>query len=68
MRVDSQYLKDLGLSDNDPSVLMTPKKERIDSDVSFDVQDKTNEKKFDAIIKPLGLISMKSDKKDRKNK
>jgi len=36
MKVDSQYLKDIGLSDNDPSILTTPKKERIESDVSFD--------------------------------
>jgi len=36
MKVDSQYLKELGLSDNDPSVLMTPKKDKMDSDVSFD--------------------------------
>ena len=68
MRVDSQYLKELGLSDNDISVLETPKKENIDSDVLFDGLNKTNEKNFDVNIKPQGLISMKSDKKDRKSK
>jgi len=36
MKVDSQYLKELGLSDNDTSVLMTPKKEKMESDISFD--------------------------------
>jgi hypothetical protein len=68
MRVDSQYLKELGLSDNDISVLETPKKEKMDSEVSFDGLNKTNEKKFDVSIKPQGLISMKSDKKDIKSK
>ena len=68
MRVDAQYLKELGLSDNDISVIETPKKENMDSDVSFDGLNKTNEKKFDLSIKPQGLINMKSDKKDRKNK
>jgi hypothetical protein len=29
MKVDARYLKKLGLSDNDTSVLMTPKKERV---------------------------------------
>ena len=68
MRIYSQYLKDLGSSDNDISVLETPIKERIDWDVSFDGLNKTNEKKFDVSIKPQGLISMKNDKKDIKSK
>ena len=68
MRVNSQYLKELGLSDNEISALETPKKDKMDSDVSFDGLNKTNEKQFDAIIKPQELISMKSDKKDKKSK
>jgi len=68
LRVDAQYLKELGLSDNDISVIETPKKENMDSDVSFDGLNKTNEKKFDLSIKPQGLSIIKSDKKDRKNK
>lgn len=68
MRVDSQYLKEHGLSDNYPSVIETPKKEKMDSDVSINGQDKTNEKKFDAIIKPQGLTSMMSDQKYRQSK
>jgi hypothetical protein len=47
MKVDARYLKDLGLSDNDTSYIMTPKKERRDSDVTFDGLMKTNEKNVD---------------------
>ena len=55
MRVDSQYLKELGLSDNEISVLKIPKKEKMDSDVSFDGYNTTNEKNVDANIKLQGL-------------
>ena len=40
----------------------------MESDVSFNGYDKTNEKKFDAIIKHQGLIIMKSEMKSRKSK
>ena len=68
MKVDAQYVKELGLSDNEVSIIMTPKKERRDSDVSFDILNKTNEKKFDTGIKAQGFVSVKSDKKEKKNK
>ena len=68
MKVDAQYVKDLGLSDNEVSIIMTPKKERRDSDVSFDILNKTNEKKFDTGIKAQSFVSVKSDKKEKKNK
>ena len=54
MRVDSQYSKELGLSDNEISALETLKKDKMDSDISFDGLNKTNEKNFDEIIKPQG--------------
>ena len=47
---------------------MTPKKEKINSEWSFDNLNKTNEKKFDASIKAQSTAIMKSDKKDKKNK
>jgi hypothetical protein len=68
MKVDPRYLKELGLSDNDTSVLMTPKKERVNLEWSFDNLNKTNEKKIDASIKAQSTSIMKSDKKDKKNK
>ena len=68
MKVDARYFKDLGLSDNDTSVLMTPKKERINQDCSFYNLNKTNEKKIDASIKAQSTSNMKNDKKDKKNK
>ena len=68
MKVDAQYVKELGLSDNEVSIIMTPKKERRDSDVSFDILNKTNEKKFDTGIKAQSFVSVKSDKKEKKNK
>jgi len=68
MKVDARYFKDLGLSDNDTSVLMTPKKERVNPEWSFDNLNKTNEKKIDASIKAQSTSIMKSDKKDNKNK
>ena len=40
----------------------------MDSDILFDGLDKTYDKKVDAIIKSQGLISMNSDKKNKKNK
>ena len=61
-------MKKLGLSDNDTSILMTPRKDRRDSDISFDGLMKTNEKKIDAGIKAQGSVNMKSDKKDKKSK
>lgn len=61
-------MKELGLSDNDTSTLRTPKKDRKDSDVSFDGLNKTNEKKFDTGIKAQPSVSMKSEKKDKKNR
>ena len=51
MKIDDQYVKELGLSENDPSIIKTPKKDRRDSDESFDNLNKTNEKKFDTGIK-----------------
>ena len=68
MKFDARYLKELGLLDNDTSVLMTPKKEKINSEWSFNNLNKTNEKKFDASIKAQSKTIMKSDKKDKKNK
>ena len=68
MKVDARYFKDLGLSDNDTSVLMTLKKERVNQEWSFDNLNKTNEKKIDASIKAQSTSIMKSDKKDNKNK
>jgi len=68
MKVDPRYLKELGLSDNDTSVLMTPKKERVNPEWSFDNLNKTNEKKIDASIKAQSTSIMNSDKKDKKNK
>ena len=68
MKVDARYFKELGLSDNDTSVLMTPKKEKINSEWSFDNLNKTNEKKFDASIKAQSTSMMKSDNKAKKNR
>ena len=68
MKVDVRYLKELGISDNDTSVLMTPKKEKINSEWSFDNLNKTNEKKFAASIKSQSTAIIKRDKKDKKNK
>ena len=68
MKVDARYMKDLGLSDNYTSVLMTPKKERVNQEWSFDNLNKTNQKKIDASIKAQSIAIMKSDKKDKKNK
>ena len=68
MKVDARYFKELGLSDNDTSVLMTPKKEKTNSEWSFDNLNKTNEKKFDASIKAQSTSMMKSDNKAKKNR
>jgi hypothetical protein len=68
MKVDARYVKELGLSDNDTSYIMTPKKERRDSDMTFDGLMKTNEKNVDQGIKAQGFVNLKSEKKDKKNK
>jgi hypothetical protein len=57
MKVDARYVKELGLSDNDTSYIMTPKKERRDSDVTFDGLMKTNEKNVDQGIKAQGSVN-----------
>ena len=61
MKVDVRFLKVLGLSDNDLSIIMTPKKESRDSDVSFDILIKTHQKNIEAGNKSQGFVSIKSD-------
>jgi hypothetical protein len=68
MKVDARYVKELGLSDNDTSYIMTPKKERRDSDATFDGLMKTNEKNVDQGIKAQGSVNLKTEKKGKKNK
>ena len=46
MKANYRFVKELGISDNNIPTLLTPKKNRKDSDVSFYGLNKANEKNF----------------------